>query len=81
MQAPAAEAEPEAEFRASIIATHNKLRQLHGVPPLEWSDACAKDAQTAVDNCAAKGEMYNNTYDDQGQNVRSALYPLALRNS
>merc|ERR1712166_1126462 len=64
--------------KQEIIDAHNALRALHECPPLEWSDDCAKDAQTAADNCATKGEMYHNTHDDQGQNIFWSSNPLEL---
>ena len=68
----------EAEFRANVLAAHNRLRQLHGVPPLEWSDDCTNDAQTAAQNCEAEGKMFHNTHENQGQNVPNPAAPTCL---
>lgn len=33
-------------FQEAILARHNEYRALHGVPPLRWSDAIAKYAES-----------------------------------
>ena len=59
------------EFKAAILARHNKLRAVHGASALKWSDSCAGDAQLQADACAVKQSLFHGNKAGQGQNVVS----------
>ena len=63
------------EFKAAILASHNKLRAVHGASALKWSDSCAGDAQRQADACAVKQSLFHGNKAGQGQNVVST-HPL-----
>mmetsp|Transcript_43048 Transcript_43048/g.136837 ORF Transcript_43048/g.136837 Transcript_43048/m.136837 type:complete len:386 (+) Transcript_43048:49-1206(+) len=41
--------------KSAVLAAHNKLRSLHGAPPLSWSDECAVYAQRCANENSEKG--------------------------
>jgi len=47
---------------------HNKLRALHGAPPVQWCPRLARDAQKAADACVAKGHLFHSNHPNAGQN-------------
>ncbi len=49
VSSPAADA--RAAFIASVLEEHNKLRAMHGAPPLQWSDDCEQSARAAAEHC------------------------------
>lgn len=53
------------------LAAHNSLRELHGCPPLQWSDDCAAAARLCADACAQQGTMQHSHCQEHGhgQNI------------
>ena len=43
-----------------LRSAYNRLRAVHGAPPLEWSDHCADQALIAAKACKAKNTMFHN---------------------
>jgi len=58
-----------ASFREGILATHNSLRALHGVPDLQWSENLAIGAQLQANECAKHQMLFHGNNVGQGQNV------------
>src|SRR5438874_6553811 len=52
-----------------ILSAHNKYRAEVGVPPLEWSDDLAKQAQEWADYLAANLLFQHSGVIDQGENI------------
>jgi len=53
----------------ACLKAHNKLRALHGVVPLKWSNGCATHATAAANQCVEKRELHHSNHDGQGQNA------------
>lgn len=56
------------------INAHNKLREKHGSPPLQWSDECAEYAlkaakRNASSNCMMHCETKSQSGKQFGQNI------------
>lgn len=43
----------------AVLAEHNKLRALHGAPPLQWSTECALYAQKCASENQANGRIHH----------------------
>lgn len=54
-----------------ILDAHNRYRKDVGVPPLTWSDALARDAQTWANHLAAIGgnSLVHDDRSDEGENL------------
>ena len=55
----------------ATLRAHNRLRAVHGAPPLEWSEHCADQALIAAKACKAKNTMFHNNCKEHGhgQNI------------
>ena len=66
---PTAPASNEA-FAQQILKAHNRLRCLHGAPPLQWNNAVADYAQRWVDKAGFKhSDSYNAPIGPMGENL------------
>ena len=65
----------------SGLDAHNYYRGIHGVPPLEWDDELAKDAQVQCDRMAEDG-VFEHARDlqqlGQGENLSMYFSPTHL---
>lgn len=71
---PAAQAAPtpagDEAFALQILKAHNRLRCLHGVPPLQWNNAVADYAQRWVARAGFKhSDSYNSPIGPMGENL------------
>ena len=39
------------------LSVHNQYRELHGAPPLEWSEECYTEAKNAANHCSQIGRL------------------------
>jgi hypothetical protein len=59
-----------AAFAQQILKAHNRLRCLHGAPPLQWSNAVADYAQRWVDKAGFQhSDSYNAPVGPMGENL------------
>jgi hypothetical protein len=65
-----ASAAPASDFARDILATHNRLRCLHGAPPLQWNDAVADYAQRWAEQLARTSTL------DHSDSYHSPVGPL-----
>mmetsp|Transcript_3592 Transcript_3592/g.7886 ORF Transcript_3592/g.7886 Transcript_3592/m.7886 type:complete len:192 (-) Transcript_3592:272-847(-) len=58
----------------AAIEAHNRKRDLHGAPPLTWSDTCAQHALAAAKVCADQNclQHQNASEYNEGQNLYMA---------
>ncbi|CAL8083305.1 unnamed protein product [Calicophoron daubneyi] len=56
-------------FNKQCIDEHNRLRKLHGCPPLFMDRNLAKGAQKYAESLVAKNEMKHDTARDFGENL------------
>lgn len=63
------------DFKREILATHNDYRAKHGVPALQWSNECEKNAQACADQCEARSRLQHSHHREsgQGQNAFMAM--------
>lgn len=47
------------QWKQATLDAHNKLRALHGCPPLTWSDECYIEAKKQANACQARGALYH----------------------
>ena len=57
---------------AVILGEHNRVRALHCVPPLTWSDELAAVAQAWADELAANGCAFDHSDNPYGENLAGA---------
>ena len=62
-----------ADAQATLRA-HNRLRAVHGAPPLAWSDACAENAAVAAQRCRERNAMFHNNCKEHGQGQNIFMY-------
>ena len=65
-------------FEQQMLDEHNRLRALHGSPPLIWCNIRAADAQRAANRSAEKNKITKCHDEDQGQNVSSTSQSLLV---
>ena len=51
---------------------HNNYRQKHGVPPLRWSNSCAKHSQNWADKLAREHKFEHSDNPRYGENIAKA---------
>nr|CDS24434.1 venom allergen (val) protein [Echinococcus granulosus] len=56
-------------FNLECLAEHNRLRELHGCPPLHLSETLAKAAQKYAEVMAKKGFPEHSECTDYGENL------------
>jgi len=47
------------EWKQATLDAHNRLRALHGCPPLTWSDECYIEAKKQANACQARGSLFH----------------------
>ncbi|KAL3313008.1 hypothetical protein Ciccas_008395 [Cichlidogyrus casuarinus] len=57
------------KFNKDCMDEHNRLRQLHGCPPIKLSNELAKQAQNYANELASKGTLSHSAADDYGENL------------
>jgi uncharacterized protein YkwD len=69
-QAMAAAPRADEPFAKDMLATHNRMRCLHGAPPLVWSDAVADYAQRWVERSGFRhSDSYQSPLGPMGENL------------
>ena len=54
----------------ACVKAHNEKRDIHGAPPLKWSDKLARDAQEWADHLANEvGHMEHAEGPGEGENL------------
>lgn len=75
--APADEPPAERGKLRGLTAAHNAVRAKVGVPPLRWSRALARYAQSWADRLAAKGcDLQHRRSDEYGENLFWSSHPM-----
>lgn len=59
------------EFRHEALTTHNKYRDIHGVPKLKMNDSLNNSAQKWADQLAKSGTFKHSEAKDYGENLCS----------
>ena len=60
------------DFKLDILHVHNNYRQKHEVPPLKWSNSCAKDAQIWAEKLANENKFEHSNNPRYGENIAKA---------
>jgi len=73
--------EPPFAFIEECLSAHNRLRALHGAPPLEWDDACYRQAQMWADRMASTGVYEHSHAPGFGENLAMSTGDLTVQHS
>jgi len=64
------------EFQVALLESHNRRREEHGVPPLQWDEDIAQQSQVWADKMADEEDLHHATEEERnwlGENLANNL--------